>query len=197
MNGEWLDRRPLLLAIAGPNGAGKSTFCQAHVVPSGLRLVNADTIAAEYGVDAYAAARIADRLRRQLVAHRESFAFETVYSDPVGDKLAFLRDAAAVGYTTVLCFIGLSSSRMSEDRVTIRVSQGGHDVPPDKIRERYPRTLVNLKLSIAQLPYVLIFDNSDLAQSFRRVAVFENGSAKEIAKPPPRWLRPVISGSGK
>ena len=85
-----LDKRPVIVAIAGPNGAGKTTFFRSHVRQAGLRFVNADDIARELGISAYEAAQIADALRRELVRQRESFVFETVFSDPVGEKLAFL-----------------------------------------------------------------------------------------------------------
>src|SRR5882672_5588043 len=104
------DARPVIVAIAGPNGAGKSTFYEVYVRQAGLRFINADHIAAALGEDAYEAARIADALRTQLVVERESFAFETVFSDPHGAKVDFLRDAVQRGYTVVLCFIGLDSA---------------------------------------------------------------------------------------
>ena len=88
------DARPIIVAVAGPNGAGKSTFYHAHLAPAGLRFVNADDLALQLEVDTYEAASLAGRLRATLVEQRESFAFETVFSDPVGDKVAFLRDAA-------------------------------------------------------------------------------------------------------
>src|SRR5512146_2977702 len=97
-----LDRRPIIVAVAGPNGAGKTNFFHAHLAPAGLRFVNADDLADELATDAYQAARLADALRRALVAQRESFAFETVFSDPVGDKIAFLKDAVQSGYEVVL-----------------------------------------------------------------------------------------------
>jgi predicted ABC-type ATPase len=192
MNWTWLDDRPVMVAIAGPNGAGKTTFYHAHVAPAALRLVNADRLAGELDIDPYAAARVADSLRRALVGQRESFAFETVFSDPVGDKLGFLRETAANGYRVVLCFIGLSTARLSEERVAMRVSQGGHDAPSDKLKSRFPRTMANLKSSITTLPHVIVYDNSDLAQPYWQVAVFENGAAKELARPLPRWLRNVV-----
>ena len=142
------DQRPLIVALAGSNGAGKSTFYHAHLRHAGLRLVNADVIARELDLEPYTAAKVADALRRELVNQRESFVFETVFSDPVGDKIAFLKDAIIAGYTVVLCFIGISSSRISEERVAMRVSQGGHDVPTEKLLTRYPRTLANLKAAI-------------------------------------------------
>src|SRR5205807_3538577 len=114
----------------------------------GLRFVNADVLARELNLDPYAAAKVADVLRRELVNQRESFVFETVFSDPVGDKLSFLKEAIQTGYTVVPCFIGVSGPEISEERVVMRVSQGGHDVPADKLLARYPRTLANLQAAI-------------------------------------------------
>jgi predicted ABC-type ATPase len=186
--GSLLDRRPIIVALAGPNGAGKSTFYHAHLRPAGLRFVNSDTLARELNLDPYAAAGVADALRRELLRQRESFVFETVFSDPVGDKLSFLHQAAESGYTVALCYIGISSPDVSEQRVAMRVSQGGHDVPTDKLISRFPRTLANLHAAIAKLPYVLVLDNDDLRRPFRKVAVFENGKATFQASRLPPWL---------
>ncbi len=192
MSFPWLSNRPLIVAIAGPNGAGKTTFYRSHIAPSGLRLVNADTLAAELKLDPYAAAKVADQFRRDLVGQRESFAFETVFSDPVGDKLQFLEACAASGYTTALIFVGLSSAKLSAERVAMRVSQGGHNVPADKLVSRFPRTLANLKAALARLPNVLVYDNSDLARPYRQVTHLEQGQALALAKPSPKWLRDVL-----
>lgn len=194
MSWTWLDDRPLVVAIAGPNGAGKTTFYHAHVAPAGLRLVNADRLATELDIDPYAAARVADQLRRELVRQRVSFAFETVFSDPVGDKLKFLAECASSGYTTAMLFVGLSSAKLSAQRVGMRVSQGGHDVPSDKLVSRFPRTLANLKRAIVQLPHVVVYDNSDLATPYRQLARFQTGTALELAKPTLKWLRDALRG---
>jgi predicted ABC-type ATPase len=187
-----LDQRPVIVALAGPNGAGKTTFYHAHLQPAALRFLNADVLACELGLDPYAAARLDDRLRRELVAERASFVFETEFSDPVGDKLTFLKDAASVGYTVVLCFIGISGPEVSEERVAMRVSQGGHDVPPEKLAARYPRTQANLQAAIRELPHVWIFDNDDLRTPFRQVAVFQNGRHVSLGPSLPKWLRPLL-----
>jgi len=182
------DARPIVVAIAGPNGAGKSTFYEVHLRPAGLRFVNADELARELGVDAYQAAEVAGQLRRALVEQGESFVFETVFSDPVGDKLEFLKAAEKKSYTVVLCFIGLDGPGLSEERVAMRVLQGGHDVPTGKLRARYPRTLANLAKAIKELAHVLVFDNSDMRRPFRKVAAFERGKLLEKHTPLPRWL---------
>jgi predicted ABC-type ATPase len=186
----------VIVALAGSNGAGKTTFYHAHLQPSGLRLINADILARELGLDAYGAAKMAAVLRQRLVEQRESFVFETVFSDPVGDKLAFLQDAVRADYQVVLCFIGIASPETSDQRVAMRVSQGGHDVPLEKLAARFPRTLANLKTAVQVLPHVMVFDNEDLNDPFKRVAVFEHGKAAFLAKPLPRWLAPLLPPNG-
>jgi hypothetical protein len=102
-----LDRPPIIVALAGRNGAGKTTFYHAHLQPAALRFINADVLAHELDLDAETAASLAQALRCQLVKLGESFVFEAVFSDPVGDKFGFLKEAAKTGYTVVVCFIGI------------------------------------------------------------------------------------------
>jgi predicted ABC-type ATPase len=189
---EYLDRRPIVVAIAGPNGAGKTTFFESHLKLTGLRFLNADSIARELEVDAYEAARMISALRTELVNQRESFIFETVFSDPVGDKLGFLKQAAESGYAVVLCFVGIAGAATSEQRVAMRVSQGGHDVPPEKLVQRFPRTLSNLAAAIRDLPCVLIFDNDDLKVPFRHVATYASGQTVQLNEPVPSWLKSLL-----
>jgi predicted ABC-type ATPase len=187
-----LDRRPVIVALAGPNGAGKSTFFHAHLEAAGLRFVNAVVLSRELKIGPYEAAKMADSLRRELVRQRESFVFETVFSDPAGDKLDFLKDVATAEYTVILCFIGISGPETCEQRVAMRVSQGGHDVPTEKLETRYPRILANLKNALQEVPHVWVFDNDDLRYPFRLVTVFESGQAIRLHKPVPQWLASVL-----
>src|SRR5580698_3861130 len=107
---------PRLLFIAGPNGAGKSTFFELFLKESGLPFANADRIAAALGVSDTEAAAAADAARKQLMAEGMSFITETVFSDPVGAKLQFLREAIAADYRVTLHFTGLSSAQLSGAR---------------------------------------------------------------------------------
>jgi predicted ABC-type ATPase len=68
------------------------------------------------------------------------------------------------------------------------VTQGGHDVPSDKLHSRYPRTLLNLKSAIMELPQVLVYDNDDLAYDFRFVAAYENGIQVRVSQMVPTWF---------
>jgi predicted ABC-type ATPase len=74
----------------------------------------------------------------------------------------------------------------------MRVSQGGPDVPGDKLRSRFPRTLDNLRAAVLRLPHVLIYDNSDLAQPYRQAAVVNHGQFRELRQPIPEWLRSIL-----
>jgi predicted ABC-type ATPase len=171
----FLDKRPIVIALAGSNGAGKSTFYESFLADAGLRFINADAMSASLGVSAYEAAELATSIRKELVNQRESFIFETVLSDPVGEKVEKLASYLALGYTVVLVFIGIESAEESSKRVAMRVSQGGHDVPDEKLRARFDRTQANLQRAIQRLPHVIIFSNQDLRNPYQLVALYENG----------------------
>lgn len=136
---------------------------------------------------------MAGALREKLLEQRESFVFETVFSDPVGDKISFLQRAARSGYNVILCFIGISDPAMSEERVAMRVTQGGHDVPAEKLAARFPRTLVNLRKSIRALPHVFVFDNSDFSDPYRQIAFFHNGETDFLSRSLPAWVREILA----
>src|SRR5262249_54572803 len=138
------------------------------------------------------AARLAGSLRQALIERGESLVFETGFSDPAGEKLAFLEEATRRGYEVVLCFIGLNTWQQSLERVAMRVSQGGHGVPHGKPKNRFPRTLANLRQALQRLPHVLVYDNSDLRTPYRLVAVFEHGKTEMRARPLPAWPRPLV-----
>ncbi|MEQ1830911.1 MAG: zeta toxin family protein [Pirellula sp.] len=174
---EFLDKRPIVIALAGSNGAGKSTFYESFLVDSGLRFINADVLSASLNVSAYEAAELASSLRSALVAQRESFIFETVLSDPVGEKVEQLASYAELGYTVVLIFIKIDSPEESIKRVAMRVSQGGHDVPDEKLLSRFERTQANLKRAIERLPYVIVYSNDDIAHPYKLVELYEHGKS--------------------
>lgn len=81
----FLDERPIVIAMADSNGTGKSTFYESYLADAGLRFVDADVLSASLGLSAYEPAELATSIRRELVNQRESYIFETVLSDPVGE----------------------------------------------------------------------------------------------------------------
>jgi len=184
---------PDLILLAGPNGAGKSTFHEVYLQDSGLPFLNADVVAREMGLADYEASRALDELRDFYIQRRLSFVSETVFSDPVGAKVAMLRAAMAAGFKVRLLFIGVESPELSEARVRHRVENGGHPVPPDKIASRYPRSLANLAEAVKFVSSVELFDNSDAENPHRRIAHFEAGALKwKTDETVPRWARPFL-----
>lgn len=188
---EPADKPPVIVALAGSNGAGKSTFYQAYLSSSGLRFLNADDLARELKIDAYKAAKIIGTYRDTLVQNRESFIFETVLSDKVRDKITFLQNAAIAGYDVTMLFVGLEDVETSLERVGMRVLQGGHDVPEEKIRDRFDRTLSNLAIAVRVLPRVRVYDNSNLREPYRKLAEFEKGTSIYLAEKLPKWFSRV------
>lgn len=186
----------LLVVVAGPNGAGKSTFVETFLKPTGILIVNPDEVAKGLSPDspeevAYEAARVADTWRRDLAARGISFFMETVFSDPQGAKLKFLKECQSNGYTVILVFIGLESAELSLGRVIQRVERGGHDVPDAKIETRFPRTFDNLRQALTFVDEALLFDNSSSDQPFRFVAAFKAGKRQRRKGVAPAWA-PIL-----
>ena len=192
-----------LVVVAGANGAGKSTFVDTFVRPTGIRIVNPDQIAralapGDPGTMAYEAAQAAETVRQDLVARGLSFCMETVFSDPKGAKVAFLRRARLEQrYVVLLVFIGLDSSQLAVARVFERVESGGHDVPDDKIASRFPRTLENLTQALEFVDHAFVFDNSSADEPFRFVAEFGNGALVQRGTYRPTWTIPLFKAFPK
>ncbi len=168
---------PVLHLLAGPNGSGKTTLFNEVIQPeTGLEWVNADVIAA--GLDAgdpnaaYEASRVAADRRSELIAQRRSFATETVFSHP--SKVELVREAAEHGYLVTLHVV-LVPEALAVARVENRVEHGGHDVPEDKIRERYQRLWAHIAEAIELAHESYVYDNTTAANPYRLVGRFERG----------------------
>jgi predicted ABC-type ATPase len=61
-----------------------------------------------------------------------------------------------------LLFFWLNSVELAKERVRYRVSEGGHNIPPDVIERRYYKGLKNLfDIYLPICDNVVIMDNSD------------------------------------
>lgn len=132
--------KPSVIMIAGPNGAGKTTaamtllpdflhmreFVNADEIARGLSPLNASSVAIEAG-------RLMLKRLHTLIEQRKHFAFETTGAGQ--GHIRTLERCRDAGYEISLAFLYLLSAEVAIDRVKLRVSQGGHDVPqPDIIR---------------------------------------------------------------
>jgi predicted ABC-type ATPase len=81
-------------------------------------------------------------------------------------------------------------------RVRQRVSEGGHDVPGQRILERYPRTLVNLRQAVRRADMAMLYDNpGEVSRSFTgpiRVAVCRGEVTRILHQPLPQWAQQVL-----
>ncbi|MBQ9647719.1 MAG: zeta toxin family protein [Oscillospiraceae bacterium] len=149
-------KKPRLLVIAGSNGSGKST------VTKGLPLiglyVNADEIKRVSGCTDLEAAQEAEQLRELLLARGADFTFETVLS--TDRNLSLLRRAKEAGYEICAVFVLTSDVEINVRRVQERAAAGGHDVPEDKIRSRYTKSLQNLSPLVRIADKTRVLDNS-------------------------------------
>ena len=189
-----LGAEPFVIVLAGPNGAGKSTFYELFLEGVPAPFVNADRIARSVLRDRpaadYEAARIAEAERRRLVAERQSFIMETVFSDPAGDKVRLLAQAHGDGWFVGLVYIGLDRPGISAARVAHRVRNGGHGVPAAKIAPRYRRSLVNLRKALRFVDHAWLYDNS--LAPYRRIAEVARGRTLWRAAAPPGWAERAL-----
>jgi predicted ABC-type ATPase len=152
--------------IAGPNGAGKTTFAKAFLPEDAgcLNYVNADLIAeglSPFDPDrvAFEAGKLLLKKLDNLVIRKESFSFETTLSG-----LNYVRRIKAWknhGYEIILFFLKLPNEEMAINRVKLRVSEGGHNIPGKTIKRRYLKGWDNFQKHYKPLVDLwLVFDNS-------------------------------------
>lgn len=134
--------KPRVIMIAGPNGAGKTSaamtllpdflhireFVNADEIARGLSPLNASSVAIEAG-------RLMLKRLQTLIEQRKHFAFETTGAGH--GHIRTLERCRDTSYEISLAFLYLLSADLAVDRVKLRVSQGGHDVPQADIIRRY------------------------------------------------------------
>lgn len=200
----------MLLVIAGHNGAGKTTCYETRLKPQletfFVAHINPDEVEKEVRA-AHALGAMTDeefslqaqteaeQMRGDLLDSGESFSFETVGSHI--SKVEFIQRARRQGYVVGLLFVGLESAEKSQERVTARVSRGGHDVPPAKIASRYMHVIENMALAVRAASVALVVDNSrdgDPQQArYLDAALFIGGELAKTSDDLPEWVEDFIA----
>lgn len=163
--------------IAGPNGAGKSTLAQSPEFSPLLlpKILNPDDVTWGFlrsaGYSGYAdtpeeklyeySVRAANwvfaRVKKAL-ADGESIGVETVLST---DKyLPLFHQISDVGNANLI-YVGNQNPDISIERIRIRVAKGKHDVPEEKVRARWERSLILLPDFWDIASQAFLFDHSD------------------------------------
>lgn len=169
--------------LAGPNGSGKSTVTK-NVPIIGL-YVNADEIQKYRQCTPLEAAQNAEKTREYCVANRLDFTMETVLSTP--RNIDLLRRAKEEGYYVVCIFITTCHPDINVQRVAERVAAGGHDVPEDKIRSRYERSMNNLSLLPPLCDELYVIDNSSPREADEVALIAKSIHGEIMLSPSPNW----------
>ncbi len=145
---EELEDEKRLYIVAGCNGAGKTTASYS-ILPDILKchdFINADEIARGLSpLNPDKSKIMAAKLMLQKIdAHLKdgiNFAIETTLATKSYKNV--VKRAHLKGYKVILMFFYLNSDELAIQRVKIRVSEGGHNIPTDVIVRRYHRGLKN------------------------------------------------------
>ncbi len=199
---------PRLYVLAGTNGAGKSSIAGAMLIAAGASYFNPDEAAALIA-DAnpgialeeaqIAAWRQGKRLLERAIEERLDFAFETT----LGGKTmtALLAKAISGGIEVRIWYGGLDSIARHIARVRARVRNGGHDVPEERIRARYARSLLNLIRLMPSVTELRVYDNSEEADPHtgaaptpRLLVHLDHGKLRSVCEldTTPEWAKPVV-----
>ena len=95
----------------------------------------------------------------ECIEKSESFAFETTLSGRVyADKI---RNWKAKQYEIIIYYLKIPTVEFAIERVKLRVSQGGHDIPERDIRRRFERSWINFQQTYKFLADSwIVFDTS-------------------------------------
>ncbi len=195
-----------VMMFAGPNGSGKTSLIDdivhtglapvRHVYPLPASVINPDQVAKDLGADFpdqdardEAAQNAAVKARADAIAGKLPFAFETVMSHPSRmNEMLVLKEQ---GYQLLLTFICTDDAAKNVARVTQRYETGtttGHYVAPDKVRERYGRTLALLPRAAEIADAVVIYDNSVDFEKPALQAVIERDGQFAVAPGAREWV---------
>ena len=136
----------ILYIIAGANGCGKSTLASEFLPAKTLEFLNADEIAKEIcpenigSVKIQAGKIVLEKLDKLLISGK-AFALETTLAGK--NHIKTIQKAKNFGYRVVLIYSYLDSPEFCENRIKIRVLNGGHDIPHDDIIRRFFRSREN------------------------------------------------------
>lgn len=202
--------RPVIYVLAGVNGAGKSSIGGQLLKQAGAAWFNPDSFARElvhrgWPQGAANGAAWQEGLRRldSAVSAAGNFAFETTLG---GRTIAARLKLASLSHDVLVWFCGLESSELHLERVRARVAAGGHDIPEEKIRERYVSSIGNVIALLPHLAHLQVYDNSpSVARGSRLVkpTLVLNLTRGKIVWPvetldlsrTPSWAKPLLESA--
>lgn len=126
-----------------------------------------------------------------LLKSKVGFASETVFSHE--SKLDLISYAQSLGYRVVLYVVSVGDPKRLLARVSQRVQEGGHSVPAQRILERYPRTMANLKAAVRSADLSFVYDAVEAEQGAHVLAaICEQEQTTLLVEKPPRWVNTLL-----
>jgi predicted ABC-type ATPase len=122
-----------------------------------------------------------------------SFSFASIRINPIIATIAADLEKIEHLALTILACIHLASLDLNEARVHQRVSEGGHSVPPDKIRSRLPRTLKNVAVALPLVDEARLLDNSFRDKPFQQVTRVIRGRRVATVESLPAWAAAMLA----
>ncbi|ADW69632.1 zeta toxin family protein [Granulicella tundricola] len=182
--------QPVLTIIAGSNGCGKSTltstardkFQQTPILDPDAIAKSLQAVQDSPSSNIEAGKRVL-KLAEELIEKKQTFTVETTLSG--GTYLKMAARAKQAGFTLMVVFIGTASVDINLKRVKARVAKGGHDVPEEDQRRRYPRTLANMKRLLPQADLAVVLDNS--TEKGHTLVAFGHAGYMHWIEPVPSW----------
>lgn len=160
-----------------------SSFAMKHRFPE-WHLENNGFVTDSEAFNSYHAAIFAEFLRTKMLERGITFSTETVMSAP--QKLDMMQRAKDLGFRVYLYYVATESPLINQVRVQNRVKLGGHDVPVEKIHNRYYRSLELLYDAIKISDRAFLFDNTTELEWIAEVA---NGHELTLyAEKVPNWF---------
>ena len=96
-----------------------------------------------------------------------------------------IKKAKVLGYYIEIHYVGVE---IAKERVSHRVSVGGHGIPEKDIERRYVETFENLNKIISECDRMSFYDNT---YEFERFAVKEERDIVILADHVPKWFEKV------
>jgi predicted ABC-type ATPase len=204
------DFRPTIHVLAGTNGAGKSSVGGAALRHAGADYFNPDeaarkVIARVPHVSITEANSIAWREGKRLLERAITEKLDLTIETTLGGRTipGLLRLAAESGLDLRIWYVGLATPEQHIARVRARVARGGHDIPEEKIRERYHQSRINLIDLLPFLTSLRLYDNSeegDPATEGSRPKLILSIEDKQVvqvlpASEVPRWAEPIVDAA--
>ncbi|RKH13372.1 hypothetical protein D7V77_40580 [Corallococcus sp. CA041A] len=203
---------PWFMLVGGINGAGKSTISQSPETlrslvelsdADSIKIINPDTVTralmaedpslTQPEANRRAANQCEEDVRTLIEKRRAHFVIETVLAS---DKYrSIVQRALELEWNILFVYVALPSVEAALERVRIRVAHGGHDVPEEKVRKRWPVSLQNLAWFWRSATACMLVHNED---QLSLLASKQQGTTTIFEAPPcPHAVGPVLKATAE